>query len=205
VFLFLNTDDFHRDHRDMLARGVKFVETPREEDYGTVAVFEDLYGNKWDLVEPRKPGSAKVGAIPTKFERDGFFISTEPGLLDLDFVCQGLKESYWAKDRPREVIEESIRNSVCFGVYESAGNRQVGFARIVTDKATFSWICDVFIDGDYRKRGLGTWLMSCVASHPLVVNSNSLLGTRDAHGLYGKFGYERAELMRRPGSPKGSG
>jgi len=135
-----------------------------------------------------------------KVERDGFFISTEPGLLDLDFICLGLNGSYWAKDRPRGVIEESIRNSLCFGLYESAGNHQVGFARVVTDKATFSWVCDVFIDGKHQGMGLGKWLMSCVAEHPLVMNSNSLLGTRDAHGLYEKFGYARVEMMRRPGT-----
>jgi GNAT superfamily N-acetyltransferase len=138
-------------------------------------------------------------------EREGFFISTEPGLLDLDFICHGLKASYWAGDRPREVIEESIRNSLCFGVYEKESNRQVGFARVVTDRATFSWICDVFIDEEHRKHGLGKWLMSCVTEHPNVAKSNSLLGTRDAHGLYEKFGYVRSELMRRSAKKDASG
>ena len=131
-------------------------------------------------------------------EREGFFISTDSSLLDLDFICHGLKASYWAGDRPREVIEESIRNSLCFGVYEKESNRQVGFARVVTDQATFSWVCDVLIDERYRGRGLGKWLMSCVVSHPHVKDTSSLLGTRDAHGLYEKFGYRRSEGMRRP-------
>ena len=138
-------------------------------------------------------------------EREGFFISTDSSLLDLDFICHGLKASYWAGDRPREVIEESIRNSLCFGVYEKESNRQVGFARVVTDKATFSWICDVFIDDAYRKNGLGTWLMSCVTAHPHTVASKSVLGTRDAHGLYEKFGYVRTEMMRRSVKKEASG
>jgi GNAT superfamily N-acetyltransferase len=130
--------------------------------------------------------------------RDNFFLSTDPELLDLDFICHSLNGTYWAQNRPRAVVEESIRNSVCFGVYEKESKRQVGFARVVTDKATFSWICDVFIAENHRKKGLGKWLMACVAEHPFVKNSVSLLGTRDAHGLYEKYGYIRTELMRRP-------
>lgn len=132
-----------------------------------------------------------------EFEREGFLISTEPGLLDVDFVCGGLNRTYWAENRPRGTIEESIRNSLCFGVYEKAGKKQVGFARVVTDKATFAWICDVFIDEKQRSRGLGKWLMSCVSSHPYVRDSMSVLGTRDAHGLYEKFGFARSEFMKR--------
>ena len=133
-----------------------------------------------------------------KMERDGILISTEPGRLDLDFICRGLKRTYWATTRRRDVIKESIRNSVCFGVYDQAAGTQIGFARVVTDRSTFAWICDVFIDEGYRGRGLGKWLMSCVTAHPDVRNSMSILGTRDAHGLYEKFGFVRAELMKRP-------
>jgi GNAT superfamily N-acetyltransferase len=142
-------------------------------------------------------------------ERDGMLISTESGLLDVDFICRGLNSTYWAATRRREVVEESIRNSVCFGVYEKATGKQVGFARVVTDKATFAWICDVFIDEGHRGRGLGKWLMSCVTEHPFVRDSMGVLGTRDAHGLYEKFGFARAEFMKRrpgdkePGRPAG--
>lgn len=132
-----------------------------------------------------------------KFEREGFLVSTDPGLLDLDFVCRGLNRTYWAENRPRGVIEESIQNSLCFGVYEKEPRRQVGFARVVTDKATFAWICDVFIDEAQRKRGLGKWLMECVCCHPFVKDSMSILGTRDAHGLYEKYGFVRSEIMKR--------
>ena len=131
------------------------------------------------------------------FERDRFFISTDPRLLNLDFICRSLNASYWAKDRPRAVVEESIRQSLCFGVYEKENQKQVGFARVVTDQATFSWVCDVFIDEQHRKQGLGKWLMACVTAHPFVKNSLSLLGTRDAHHLYEQFGYVRSEQMKR--------
>ena len=136
--------------------------------------------------------------MTTNFEREGFLISTDPDLLDLDFVCRSLNGTYWAANRSREVIEKSIQNSLCFGVYEKESRRQVGFARVVTDKATFSWICDVLIEEENRRKGLGKWLMSCVTEHPTVRNSMSLLRTLDAHGLYEKYGYERTEMMRRP-------
>jgi GNAT superfamily N-acetyltransferase len=131
------------------------------------------------------------------FERDGFLISTEPEWLDLDFICHGLNGTYWAKNRPRAVIEEAIRNSVCFGLYEQEGRKQVGFARIVTDGATFSWLCDVFVDGRHRRKGLGKWLISCVTAHPTVKATVCLLGTLDAHGLYEQYGFVRSEQMKR--------
>jgi GNAT superfamily N-acetyltransferase len=130
-------------------------------------------------------------------ERDGFLISTEQVRLDIDFITHSLNGTYWAKGRPREIIEASIRNSICFGVYENETRKQVGFARVVTDQATFSWICDVFIEEKHRRKGLGKWLMECVTAHPCVKNSLSFLGTADAQGLYEKYGYKRSELMRR--------
>jgi len=140
-----------------------------------------------------------------KMEREGILISTEPERLDLDFISSGLNRTYWAGGRRRDVIEESIRNSVCFGVYDEAAGKQVGFARVVTDKATVALVCDVFIDEAYRGRGLGKWLMSCVTAHPDVRNTVSVLATRDAHGLYEKFGYVRGEIMRRPPGGQGPG
>ncbi len=131
-------------------------------------------------------------------EKDGFIVSTDPSLLQIDFIHGALGRTYWASQRTREVVEESIRNSTCFGLYESKSQRQVGFARIVTDRATFSWIADVVVDEAYRKRGLGEWLFSCVAAHPHARDWLALLGTRDAHGLYEKFGFVRWEAMRRP-------
>jgi GNAT superfamily N-acetyltransferase len=141
-----------------------------------------------------------VSAEPTasRWEREGHFVSTDPALLQIDFIHGALRRTYWAAERPRAVIEESIRHSICFGLYERDGGRQVGFARIVTDRATFAWICDVVVDESCRGRGLGTWMFSCVASHPCARGLLALLGTRDAHGLYEKFGFARWEAMRRP-------
>jgi GNAT superfamily N-acetyltransferase len=131
-------------------------------------------------------------------EKDGFVVSTDPALLQIDFIHDALSRTYWANQRTRAVLEEAIRNSLCFGLYEQKTQRQVGFARIVTDRATFSWIADVIVDEAYRQRGLGQWLFSCVASHPYARDWMAMLGTRDAHALYEKFGFARWEAMRRP-------
>jgi GNAT superfamily N-acetyltransferase len=130
-----------------------------------------------------------------EWQRDGFLISDDPGRLDLDFVARELQETYWAKGRPAETIRRSIENSLCLGVYE--GERQVGFARVVTDGCTFSWVCDVFIAAGCQGRGLGTWLMQCLVQHPRIERTTMLLGTRDAHGLYEKVGFGRREMMIR--------
>ncbi len=129
--------------------------------------------------------------------RDDYFISTDADLLDLDFICRALAGSYWAKDRPRAVIADSLRKSLCFGVYEASGRSQVGLARVVTDGATFSWLCDVIIDLKHRKKGLGKFLMASVLADPRIRDTMFLLGTRDAHGLYEKYGFARLEMMKR--------
>jgi len=110
------------------------------------------------------------------FERDRFFVSTDAELLDLDFVCRSLKRTPWAKNRPLAVIEESIRNSVCFGIYEKESRKQAGFARVVTDWATFSWVCDVIVDEPYRQTDMGKWLKACVAEHSAVKHDAIALG-----------------------------
>lgn len=130
--------------------------------------------------------------------RDDYFVSTSADLIDLEFVCAALADSYWARNRPRSVIEESLKASLCFGLYERPGGRQVGLARVVTDGLTFSWLCDVVVDPAHRGKGLGKFLMSSVLSHPRLRGTTFMLGTRDAHGLYEKFGFARIEMMRRP-------
>jgi GNAT superfamily N-acetyltransferase len=126
-----------------------------------------------------------------------YIVSTAPGLLDLDFICSALRGSYWAASRTRPVIRKSLRNSLCFGIYTKRGKRQVAFARLVTDEATFSWVCDVVVDEKERGKGLGKLLMSSVLAHPRVRHTRFVLGTRDAHSLYEKFGFVRYEMMRR--------
>jgi GNAT superfamily N-acetyltransferase len=130
-------------------------------------------------------------------EHGDYFVSTDPGLIDLEFVCAALAGTYWAKSRPRFVVERSLKASLCFGLYRRPGAKQVGFARVVTDGATFSWLCDVVIDEGNRGMGLGKFLMSSVVGHPDLKGTTFLLGTRDAHGLYERYDFSRAEMMRR--------
>ena len=123
-----------------------------------------------------------------EWQRDGFTISTDPARLDLDGVYAWLSASYWARDIPRDVFERSVRNALCFGIYEVA--RQVGFARVVTDYATVAYVGDVFVLEPWRGRGLSRWLMETIDGHPDLQGFRRwILLTRDAHGLYQKFGY----------------
>ncbi|MBU8869592.1 MAG: GNAT family N-acetyltransferase [Gemmatimonadales bacterium] len=116
--------------------------------------------------------------------------------LDIFYIISALQESYWAVGREQPVVEESIKNSVCLGLYTEG--RQIGFARAVTDKCTFAWICDVMVHEDYRGAGLGKWLTQCLSEHPEVKACRQhLLRTRDAHGLYEQFGYSVCEAMVR--------
>lgn len=117
-----------------------------------------------------------------------FDISTDRDRLDIAYIHRYLsEESYWAIGRSRAVVEKSIANSLCFGVYD--GDRQIGFARVVTDYATFAWLCDVFVDAAYRGHGLGKQLVETVVAHPeLQGMRNFILATRDAHELYRQHG-----------------
>ncbi len=120
--------------------------------------------------------------------RGSLLISTDPALLDVDTVCEFLSRSYWASERPRQRIERSLQHSLVFGVYD--GERQIGVARLVTDYTTFAWLCDVFIDEEYRGRGIGKWLMETILAHPELQDlKRFLLVTADAHGLYSQYGF----------------
>jgi hypothetical protein len=120
---------------------------------------------------------------------DGYQISTDRDRLDVDLVVHFLcEESYWSTGIPRAVVERSIDNSLCFGVYHRES--QVGFARIVTDKATFALVADVFILQSHRGKGLSKWLMRAIMDHPdLQGLRRLLLLTSDAHSLYAQFGF----------------
>ncbi len=117
-------------------------------------------------------------------------ISTDPADFDLDWITSALSErSYWAHGRGRDVVERSIANSLGFAAL--VGDRQVGFARVVTDQATFAWICDVFVDETVRGRGVGKRLMAAIVGDPRLQGlKRMLLATDDAHGLYAGFGFE---------------
>jgi GNAT superfamily N-acetyltransferase len=123
-----------------------------------------------------------------EYQRDGYLISTDKARLDLSLIHDFLSHStYWAEGRPLAVVQKSIEHSLCFGIY--AGAEQVGFARVVTDRATFAWLCDVFVVEAHRGRGLGKWLVECIVAHPdLQTLRTFLLSTRDAHGLYRRYG-----------------
>ena len=125
-----------------------------------------------------------------EWRRGDYVISTDPSMLDMDVVHEFLQRSYWAAERPLETIKRSVEGSLNFGLYGAKDRRQVGFARVVTDFATFAWLCDVFIDETHRGQGLGVWLIETVVGHP-ELNCLRLwvLGTRDAHGLYEKTGF----------------
>lgn len=127
-----------------------------------------------------------------EWRRNGYLISTDNGRLDVDTIFRFLSESsYWAQERPRDVVEKSIANSLSFGVYRGEYEQQVGYARVVTDYATFAWVADVFILEPFRGQGLGEWLMETIVSYPELQNMRRLLlATRDAHGLYSKYGFK---------------
>jgi GNAT superfamily N-acetyltransferase len=131
------------------------------------------------------------------WQRDLYTISTDKSRLDLDIIHRFLSEiSYWAKDRTFDQTKTAIENSICFGVYDS--ERQIGFARVVTDRSTFAYLGDVFILEEFRGRGLGKWLMETIISHPELQGLRRwVLATRDAHGLYEQFGFSRLKFPDR--------
>ena len=117
-----------------------------------------------------------------------FEISTDVARLDIDLIHGFLSSSYWARGRRRAVVERAIQNSLCFGVYRD--RRQVAFARLVTDRAVFAYLMDVFVLPEYRGRGISRTLLRAILDHPDLQNLRVfLLVTRDAHGLYEKFGF----------------
>ncbi len=121
--------------------------------------------------------------------KKGYRISTDQDLLDLDVIHNYLSnESYWSKGITKEKVQRSIENSMCFGVYKDG--KQVGLARVVTDKAIFAYLCDVFILDEYRGHGLSKWLLQTILAHPELQGLKRwTLATLDAHGLYKQFGF----------------
>ncbi len=123
------------------------------------------------------------------WQKNGYQVSTDPARLDLDVVHGFLRTAYWSEGIPRDVVARAMNGSLNFGLY--SGQRQIGYARVVTDKATFAWICDVFVVEAERGRGLGRWLIACVMDHPALQGLRRwMLSTADAHQLYRAFGFE---------------
>lgn len=132
-----------------------------------------------------------------EFRNGNFLISTDKARLQLSVIHDFLAHSsYWAKNVPLTVVRKAIANSLCFGVYE--GDKQIGFARVITDYATFAYLADVFILPTHRGKALSKWLMSCLFAHPELQGLRRwMLATRDAHGLYAQYGFRTVETPER--------
>ncbi len=120
--------------------------------------------------------------------QNNFTISTDKNKIDIDYVHEFLSHSYWSPGVPIETVKKAMNGSLCFGVYDN--DKQIGYARMVTDTATFAYLADVFIDENYRGNGLGKWLVKTILVHPdLQGLRRILLATKDAHKLYEQLGF----------------
>lgn len=120
--------------------------------------------------------------------RDEYTISTNKDILNIPYIHAFLAASYWAEGIPVDTVQRSIAGSLCFGVYK--GEQQVGFARVISDEATYAYLADVFIDETQRGKGLGKWLVEVILQYPGFQGIRRFeLRTRDAHGLYAQFGF----------------
>lgn len=121
--------------------------------------------------------------------RAGLRLSADPAEMDVDAIHAYLSgESYWAAGIPREVVERAVRNSLCFGIFD--GDAQVAFARVITDRATYAYLADVYVLRPYRGRGLSKWMMEAALAHPELQGLRRWqLVTKDAQGLYARFGF----------------
>jgi GNAT superfamily N-acetyltransferase len=146
------------------------------------------------MVATRNP----AGGVILEHRRDGFVLSTDRARIDLHATHGFLAESsYWAQQIPFETFARSAENSLCFGIYSAAG-AQVGFARVISDFATFAYIADVFVLDSHRGQGLGKFLMECIQQHPHLQGLRRwVLTTRDAHGLYAQYGFTSPKFPER--------
>jgi GNAT superfamily N-acetyltransferase len=120
--------------------------------------------------------------------KDEYEIDDDPGRVDLDVVHGFLTGSYWAEGVPRDVVERSVANSLNLGLYH--GESQVGFTRVVTDRATFAWVADVFVLPGHRGRGLAHWMIETLLAHPDMAGMRRfMLATSDAHQVYADCGF----------------
>lgn len=150
----------------------------------------------WSDPEARREWQVPdLQALPAAWRRGSLLVSANPDRLHLPTVHAFLSETYWAEGIPLRTVERSIRGSLCFGVYEDSA--QVGFARVVTDRATFGYLSDVFILPSHRGRGLSRWLIDCVTAHPSLQGLRRWhLVTRDAQGLYKRYGFRTPDPAR---------
>ena len=127
---------------------------------------------------------------PYEIHENGLLISDDPALLDRALIFDFLRQrSYWPREVTREIVDRSVENSLCFGIY--LNGKQIGFARVVTDYATFAWLADVFVVEEKRGQGISKKLVAALLAHPRLQGLRRfMLGTRDAHGLYAQFGFK---------------
>lgn len=154
-----------------------------------IRVKSKLEGLRIKINQTRKDRSKVVSPAIFETHRDGFTISTDPARLQVDSIYDFLtNRSYWSPGIARAVVEKSIANSLCFGVYTA--QNQVGFGRVISDFAILAYLADVFIIEEYRGRGLSKWLVEVILAHPDLQDVRRwLLATRDAHSLYARYGF----------------
>ena len=125
----------------------------------------------------------------TEWKQNNLIVTTDPARQDVDAIHSFLTRAYWCENIPRDIVARGVRNSLCFGLFDGAA--QVGLARVVTDYATYAYLCDVYVLESHRGSGLGKWLIECVMAHPQLQGLRRFnLATRDAHELYKQFGFQ---------------
>jgi len=130
-----------------------------------------------------------VNPLHTEWKQNEYLVSTDPTKLDVAAIHAFLSHAYWCEGIPREIVQRALQNSLCFGLFDDG--KQVGLARVVTDCATFAYLCDVYVLESHRDLGLGNWLMECVMAHPQLQGLRRFnLVTRDAHQFYAPFGFK---------------
>lgn len=128
--------------------------------------------------------------------KDNYTLITDKSKIDVSYIHRVLSNTYWAKNIPFETVQISIHNSLCFSIFYN--DSQVGFARVITDTATFAYLCDVFIDDEHKGKGLGKWLVESILKHEQLQGLRRfILATKDAHGLYKQFGFEQLSNVDR--------
>ena len=128
-----------------------------------------------------------------EWHRDEFVISDDLSRVQVEVVADLLAKTFWGHRRPREVVEKLIQTSICFSLFHQQW--QIGFSRVVTDYAVFSWLSDLVLNEGYRGRGLGGWLIGCILEHPQISGTQFVLQTTYAAGLYKKFGFQANEKL----------